>query len=308
MLKKYKCEYCGRIISEAVCPFCGAINKFPLISESESETEAEFPETQLQTPEPGGTPTKKRKPLVIKLALCALAALIVFVTVVEIVGLATYNQRHQSVNTYKSTTDPRPDKNGYMLSEEGHSSSDHILEGFPEEHLYITSVGTESEFIIPCSFTELKETYHIMPATQYLDNNRNYSLSSQEVTSIKPLNRIWLYDSYNVLNFCLYNNTEQEHDFNECICDSFSTSDISKITSIRFHGIELMTDIAGILDSFGEPGLQFLSKDFYSIDYPTTYGRLKVSYIVNEDGSISKLPTSITVENCKEVSSDTTDH
>lgn len=296
MSVSFKCEYCERVISEDVCPFCGGVNKVPRIGESESEGQS--PETQYPAPEPDDTLIKRKKSL---LLLAVLGAFVAFLAVVVIVGLAVSHQRHNAADTNISAGTPRPDKNGYMLKEEGYSSSDHVLEGFPEEHLLITFMGKETELVLPCSFNALKETYHIMPVTQYLDNEGSFAYSSKEVTTVPPLKQLWIYESYNVLDFCLFNGSEQERDFKECICDSFSTVDITKVSSLRFHDIELMTDIAGILDSLGEPSFQFLSDNFYSIDYNTTCGRLNVNFLLDEDGIIGNLPFSVTVENCKEV-------
>ena len=294
MSKSFKCEYCGRIISEDVCPFCGAVNKIPHIIESEPEVGS--PETETQTARQDDSSVKATKPLIYRTVLSVLAALVAIIVFVVVASV-----KHKSTDTTKTTTVPRADKNGYMLKDNDYSSSDHVLEGFPEEHILITAVGKETELILPCPFTSLKETYHIMPVTEYLDNEGRYAHSSSEVTTVKPLKQIWIYESYNVLDFCIFNSSEQERVLQECICDAFSTVDISKVTSLRFHDIELMTDIAGILDSLGEPSFQFLSDNFYSIDYNTTCGRLSVSFLVNEDGSIGELPFSVTVENCKEV-------
>ena len=293
MSVKFKCEYCGRRITEEVCPYCGAVNSLPRIQNTDSETGSVDTEQFLEE-----DTSRKKRLSAAKVILITVAAL--FAGLI-IYGLIAASITDVSTVSHRSNSNPRIDKNGYYLTANGSTSSDHVLDGVAEEHISITAVGKEAELILPCSFEKLKETYRIMPVTQYLDNDGKYSYSEKEVTTVEPFEQIWVYDSYNVLDFALYNNSEETRALDQCICDSFSTVDISKVTSVLYHDKELITDAAGILDTFGEPSFQFLSDNFYSIEYQTTCGRLSVFYDRDKDGYIGEKPFSVTIENCREI-------
>ena len=303
MSEEFKCEYCGRLISEEVCPFCGAVNTF----KSKGTSQDDSVSTETTVPSASSEPIKPTDKNAKKIKYAAII-LTVAIAIVFIVNLLTPKDGDPSgsisANTYGvKNSDPftgKADKNGYLLTENGSTRSSHVLDGFKDETITVTALGEENTFSVPCGYRALKEAFHIMPVTKFLDNERSYKTSAVEVTTVNPYEQMWIYDSYNVLEFCIYNGAHQPAPLENCFCDSVSTGDISKITSFLFHDIELITDPVGILDSFGEPSFQFLSENFYSITYQTTCGSLTISYLRDTDGNLGSKPFSLTIDNCRE--------
>ncbi|MCR5521261.1 MAG: hypothetical protein K6F44_05080 [Lachnospiraceae bacterium] len=295
MSEKYKCEYCGRLISEELCPFCGAINTVKTKDDSQDKTcSAESNVRQPQANPINPVDSNARRLKIVVLFLSVAIAITVIVTLLFPKDPATYGIVHSDPLIGKT------DKNGFLLTQNGATSSDHVLNGEKNEIFVVTALGEEKKFSVPCTYNDLTEIVHILPINKFLDNSRSFHTSKDAVTTVNPYEQMWIYDSYNIHQFCIYNSSDQPISLDDCVCDSYSTCDTSKITSFLFHDTELITDVVGILDSFGEPTFQFLSENFYSLEYQTTCGRLVISYDRDINGNIGNKPFSLTIENCRE--------
>lgn len=297
MSNKYICEYCGRQIEDSVCPFCGGINiihptdkkTHPAKNEPDNgSVSTEIPDRSEGSPETAGTGARRIQFSKRTKILLVLAAFFVLC-------LISY-----AVTPKSKTSIQKTDKNGYFLTEEGSTLSNHVLDGYAEERIQLNAMGKKTEMVVPCDYEYITANFNILPINTFLDNDRNSSYTEKALASVKPYNQIWIYDSYNIFQFCIYNGSAQESPLDECICDSLTITDPSKVTSALFHGKELIQDTVGILDTFGEPSFQYLSESFYSITYDTSCGSLRVSYLLDENGVLSACPFSITVDNCQE--------
>jgi len=294
MQKKIKCEYCGRRISEEICPYCGGINSHGI--------------SQLSQPEPDQSPVEDRSFILRHKSLIFLfpISVIIIIAIVFLIlfNVGTTTEKSASYKFVHEKIDPSSEGNQsveispYYLFEVGSSSSsDHVLEGNVSEPLKISSVGTEHELLVPCDYNELISTFSLAPIIDYTVGS--YETGYLHVTSVKPQKEAYADDSYGTLTFTLFNNSSETCPLEGTIMDSVTTYDISKISSFVFRDVELITDINSILTAFGQPSFQFHSENFYSISYETESGTLRINYVTDSNGNLGAKPSCITFINCR---------
>ncbi|MCR5431543.1 MAG: zinc ribbon domain-containing protein [Lachnospiraceae bacterium] len=343
MAKKYKCEYCGRKITEEVCPYCGAINSF--FSDSNDTTSSESDTGEVQSSNSSlsesashsaSDPSLQSKPgqnknssgifTKIIVSVASLILIFIFISIARPgETLTPPSLEAKEVPTKDPTPTPifdvfsiddisasvpveeveepyfiaTPDKNGFMVAKDGYFRSSHVVEVNTEEVFSAKVANTEYEFTLPCSYPELKTKVKIVPPRDYISVPDD-PLSPPEIETIESFKDLYAHDTYDILDFAIFNNSFETKKIDECICDTIRVANTTKLSSLKFQGKELMAEAADIINSFGEPSEQQTYLDIYSITYQTTCGSIYFLYAINEDKTLSLKPTFIKLSHCAE--------
>ena len=325
MANTFKCQFCGSEIRDNVCPHCGGVHFLPSDEDSDKKTSSG---TENSSPDnSSGNPSKISKPpksilvfFAIFLSLCIIIVVVGSLQQESIKVKPTPISKPVVVPTSDSlisetvipsvpevTSVPEMLTNGhfyalnsdgkyYLVKENGFTESNHILTGSAEEPISVTVMGNNYNFSLPCDYPALNENVPLIAPYEFQTiDDKTQQIFIETLESHKE-NKA--YDSYSVLTFEIFNNSFETKKLEECICDTLKVYTTSKVQSFIYQGTELVTNPADVIEALGDPKEEQSALDFYSLRYETLYGTMELMYIINDDKSITDIPTYIGITNC----------
>ncbi len=281
MKKKFKCEFCGRLIQTEQCPYCGGINSIPLnpVSDAPSGKAADY---YPPYPPRKGTPKENsffgRVRTFFKVHSCLrdIVLVILFIVVVLVLSYIIW-----LINNNKDM--PVSDTSDTIIA------TDKVL------CLKVTSLGKEWDLKLPSSVSELSEYITFLPPI--IRDPEKEDPDTDGILDLLPFRGTTLNDSYGIFSYEIINDSYDPAPFTEAICDrirTYHSSDDKKLTSLKLNGKELINDLNSVIETFGEPSVTTKYSGTTEIEYKTTGGSFSLYF--DEDDN-NAFPYSIYIDN-----------